>query len=84
MQIEIEIPPLSYFESGNPFTGSHGQTFRFSVANKENQFVASVWYEDICFDLAKDREEETFPLTEEGRASVKTWLLEKCQTFWNK
>ncbi len=84
MAIEIEIPPLSYFESGNPFTGSHGQVFRFHTAKDGDELSAFVWNEDICFELAENKEEKRFAMGEEGRVQMKAWLEEKCRELQEK
>lgn len=79
MAVEIEIPPLSYFESGNPFTGSKNQSFRFRVAKQEDELQAFIWRQDICFELAENKEENHFPLTADGLSSCRAWLNEQAE-----
>jgi hypothetical protein len=71
----------------NPFTGSCGN-FRFKAepnvvmaTAKEVYFEQSTiycqyWHGPFCYEKSEMEGEETFPLTEEGRASMKAWLEE--------
>lgn len=77
MHVDIELPPLSYFETHNVFTGSQNQIFRFHVDTNETEILADVWNEDICFELAQNTEQKNFPLTEEGRVATKAWIEEQ-------
>ena len=50
-----DIPEIAFFENKNVFTGSEGENFRYRLANSDGKLQVSVWYEDICFELSKDR-----------------------------
>ena len=69
----------------NPFTGSCGM-FRFRVkpnvvmaTAKEVDFeqstiTAQFWHGLYCYEKSEMEGEKTFPMTEEGRAEMKSWL----------
>lgn len=82
---EVFIPTLHTFAMNNIFTGSCG-LFRFrAVPNvvmktpKEVDFEASTihveyWHGLFCYEKSEMEGEGTFPLTDEGRAEMLTWL----------
>lgn len=71
---DLDIPAFSYFEQNNPFAGSLRADFRFRVARQEDALSAAVWHRDICFEMADDKVEQRFPLTEEGLQSAVEWI----------
>ena len=85
---EIFIPPLHTFAMNNIFTGSCGM-FRFRAAPKvvmatakEVDFAQSTihveyWHGLFCYEKSQMEGEETFPMTEEGRAAMIAWLESK-------
>ncbi len=77
MENNLGIPALSYFESGNPFTGSLRNTFRFRLAKQESTLQAAVWYTDLCYEKAKNREEQAFELSAEGMSDCIAWIESK-------
>ena len=82
---ELFIPTLHTFAMNNIFTGSCG-LFRFRArpnvvmkTAKEVDFEASsihaeYWHGLFCYEKSEMEGEETFPMTEEGRENMKTWL----------
>ena len=82
---EIFIPTLHTFAMKNTFTGSSG-LFRFRVepnvvmaTAKEVDFEQSTihcesWHGLFCYEKSTMEGEKTFPMTEEGRLEMKTWL----------
>ena len=82
---EIYLPVLHWFAMKNPFTGSCGE-FRFKAepkvvmaTPKEVDFAQSTifcqyWHGPYCYEKSAMEGDETFPLTEEGRADMKAWL----------
>ena len=82
---EIYLPTLHWFAMKNPFTGSCGD-FRFMVVPdvvmataKEVDFdqstlLAKYWHGPFCYEKSEMEGEESFPLCEDGRAAMKTWL----------
>ena len=85
---DIFIPTLHTFAMKNPFTGSCG-AFRFrAIPNvvmktpKEVDFEASsihveYWHGPFCYEKSEMEGEGTFPMSEEGRLSMKAWLEER-------
>lgn len=71
-----DVPALPFFESGNVYTGSFRQSFRFRIAKAEDALTGSYWNEDLCYEKAEHVVSETFPLTEAGRAACIDWIAE--------
>ena len=71
----------------NPFTGSCGE-FRFrAVPNvimatakevdfQQSSIKAEYWHGPFCYEKSQMEGERVFPMTEEGRLELKTWLEE--------
>lgn len=82
---DLFIPTLHTFAMKNIFTGSWGM-FRFRAepnvimaTAKEVDFEQSTircefWHGLYCYEKSEMEGEQTFPLTEEGRAAMKQWL----------
>lgn len=85
---DIFLPTLHSFAMNNKFTGSWKE-LRFCVEpnvaklnKKEVDFPNSsisvrYWYGPFCMEKSEIKEEKTFPMTEEGRLAIKSWLEEK-------
>ena len=85
--MDIYLPTLHSFSMNNPFTGSCG-ALRFRIvptvvmdeANpKEVDFAqssigAELWHGELCYEKSEMEKSETFPMSEEGRLALKTWL----------
>ena len=84
---EIFLPTLHWFAMTNTFSGSCG-AFRFMAkpnvimaTAKEVDFELSTikcefWHGPFCYEKSEMEGEMTFPMTEEGRMEMKTWLEE--------
>lgn len=82
---DIFIPTLHTFAMNNIFTGSSGE-FRFrikpnvvmkspkEVDMEQSTITAEYWHGLYCYELSQMEGEENFPMTEEGRAAMKSWL----------
>ena len=82
---ELFIPTLHTFAMDNIFTGSCG-LFRFRVkpnvvmaTAKEVDFEKSTmraeyWHGLYCYEKSEMEGEQTFPMTEQGRNNMRTWL----------
>ncbi len=82
---ELFIPTLHTFAMNNPFTGSCG-AFRFKATptvvmktQKEVDMEASsihaqFWHGPFCYEKSTMEGEATFPMSEEGRQTMKQWL----------
>lgn len=68
-----------FFKRAAVFPGSVGSfRYRFQTEGRRDEGRIQAWvYENVCFELAKDAETETFPWTEEGVAALKDWLGKK-------
>ena len=82
---DLFIPTLHSFAMDNLFTGSCGD-FRFRIKPnremknpKEVDFEASTmlaqfWHGPFCYEKSTVEGERTFPMSEEGRLAMKSWL----------
>lgn len=73
-KVNLDIPALPYFSFGNVYTGSCGGAFRYRIKKEGDGLLASVWYADVCCELAEDRTEKTFPETDEGLRACVLWI----------
>ena len=85
---ELFLPTLHTFAMKNTFTGSLGMLrFRakpnvIMATAKEVDFEQSTifveyWHGLFCYEKSEMEGSGTFPLTEEGREALRSWLLEK-------
>ena len=85
---ELFLPTLHTFAMNNLFTGSYGMLrFRakpnvIMATAKEVDFEQSTifveyWHGLFCYEKSEMDGSETFPLTEEGREALRSWLLER-------
>lgn len=84
---DIFLPTLHTFAMNNIFTGSWG-AFRFRAepnvvmlnakeVDFENSSIhAEFWHGPYCYEKSTMEGERTFPMSEEGRRAMKTWLEE--------
>ena len=72
---------MDFFTRAAVFPGSLGTfRYRFQQSGRMGDGQLQAWvYENICFELAKDAETETFPWTEEGVAALRRWLSQKLE-----
>lgn len=82
---DIYLPTLHSFAMNNGFTGSCG-LFRFRVVphvekitSKEVDFAnssihAEYWHGPFCYEKSEIEGERIFPMSEEGRMELKSWL----------
>ena len=82
---EIFIPTLHSFAMDNIFTGSCGM-LRFKISPKvvkatqkevdfeKSTIVAEYWHGPFCYEKSEIEGVQTFPMSEEGRIAMKTWL----------
>ena len=87
MENTIFLPVLHSFENNNVFTGSSEQ-LRFKItpnvimANakevdmEQSSIKAEYWHGNLCYELSEIEAEQTFPMSEEGREAIRTWLWE--------
>ena len=83
--VDIFIPTLHTFAMNNIFTGSWG-LFRFrakpqvvmatpkEVDFSQSSILCQFWHGPFCYEKSEMEGEKTFPMTEEGRMEMKSWL----------
>ena len=82
---DIYLPTLHTFANKNIFTGSCGDLrFRIvpnvtmlspkEVDMEQSSILVEVWHGILCYEKSQMEASETFPMSEEGRASLKQWL----------
>ena len=81
MKPDFDFLSVAFFTKAEIYPGSLG-TFRyrfqrFSWPGKDDAHIQAWVYENICFELAREVETETFPWTTEGVEALRTWLTEK-------
>ena len=82
---ELFLPTLHTFAMKNTFTGSFG-ALRFKVVpevvmatpkevDMENSSITvEYWHGSFCYEKSEMEGKETFPMSEEGRLSMKKFL----------
>ena len=72
---------MDFFTRAKVFPASLGTfRYRFQRGGWTGDGEIQVWvYENVCFELAKDVETETFPWTGEGLEALRGWLQEKLE-----
>ncbi len=82
---KLFIPTLHTFAMNNIFTGSCGP-FRFrakpnvvmatakEVDFEQSTIVAEFWHGPYCYEKSEMEGQQTFPMTEEGKAQMQAWL----------
>ena len=85
---EIFLPTLHTFAMKNTFTGSCG-ALRFKIVPKvemltpkevdmENSSIfAEFWHGALCYEKSEMEGQATFPMSEDGRQALKSWLESK-------
>ncbi len=84
-----ELQKLSFFTEGNFYTGSKtkdagaGTVLRYLVRpDAENgELDVFSWERDVCFDLATEKREKRFPMTQEGLEQAHAWLSEQYEAL---
>ena len=82
---DLFIPTLHTFAMKNSFTGSCGN-FRFRIEPnvvmatakevdfEKSEISAEYWHGIFCYEKSEMEGKATFPMSEEGRLAMKTWL----------
>ena len=82
------LPTVHTFAMNNIFTGSYGMLRFRAVPNvvmltpkevdMENSTIrVEYWHGLYCYEKSEMEGEQTFPMSEEGRAAMLAWLEEK-------
>ena len=84
---EVFVPTLHTFAMDNIFTGSCGD-FRYravpevimktkkEVDMEASSITAEFWHGPFCYEKSEMEGKQTFPMSEEGRLALKSWLEE--------
>lgn len=85
---DIFLPTLHTFAMNNVFTGSCGN-LRFKITPKvvkisgskevdmeASSMDAEIWHGHYCYEKSEIEGKQTFPMSEEGRSALQTWLTE--------
>lgn len=84
---KLFLPTLHWFAMTNPFSGSSGD-FRFMIkpnvtmkTPKEVDFEAcslhcEYWHGPFCYEKSDMEADMDFPMTEEGREEMCSWLMD--------
>ena len=84
---EIFLPTLHTFAMDNKFTGSFGE-LRFKIKPtvvqsqvnpkevdmEQSSMFVEYWHGPFCYEKSEIEGSATFPMSEEGRLSLKSWL----------
>jgi hypothetical protein len=82
---DIYLPTLHTFAMDNIFTGSCG-LLRFRIVPnvvkktpkevdmEASSITAEFWHGEYCYELSEMEGKQDFPMTPEGRESLKAWL----------
>lgn len=74
---EIYIPNYMSFHNDNTFLGSfEGLRFKLTPDVEAGEILAEYWYGPLCYESSTMDGTETFPLSDEGIAAMKSRLLE--------
>lgn len=73
---DLFLPTLHTFENKNIFSGSFGLLrFKLTPNVSDGMIVAEIWHGLFCYEKSTIEEVREFPLTEEGRELMRTFLL---------
>ena len=82
---ELFLPVLHSFENGNIFTGSYDD-MRFRAAPNivmltpkevdlaESSIHVELWHGPLCYEKSQMEDEQTFPMSQDGRMAMFDWL----------
>ena len=83
--MDIYLPTLHTFAMNNEFTGSCG-LLRFKIVPnivkktpkevdmEKSSIFAEYWHGPFCYEKSQMEGSQTFPMSEEGRLALKSWL----------
>lgn len=75
-----ELTP-TWFNRAYIYTGSIGE-FRYRFAgDKDAGVLHAAAYSNVCYELARDKEEQDFAWDEDGVAQLKDWLQAKYEAY---
>ena len=81
MSDEFYMPGLSHFENDTGWSGSRGLLCYEIEKPQEGALRVVIWQGPFCRKYARQEGEATFPVSEEGIAAMRTWLLEQADAM---
>ncbi len=81
MATPIDLPTLGHFANGNGWLGSAGLLRFQSEKPQEGEMTAVLWQGPFSRPYAREVEQKTFPVSEEGLAAVTEYLDGKAALF---
>lgn len=78
----LELQKYHYFEEGNSYAGQKTKDWerklllRYFVEPQKEESLLQVyaWTQDVCFDVAQEKQQREYPLSEEGLVQAVEWL----------
>lgn len=74
--MKFDLCGLSYYESGNVFTGNQGD-FCYKIRPDEGNLKICLWRGPYCFDKSELLKEKEFPMDQAGFEQLHCWLEEE-------
>lgn len=71
----FDIPKFFYFDSGNDYSGSHGD-FAYKIITGD-VLTCKTWHGRLCSMKAEIEHEQEFERSEEGFSAMIKWLEER-------
>ena len=81
MEQEFYLPVLSHFENDNGWSGSRGLLCYEIEKPREGTMHVVIWQGPFCRSYARQEGEADFPVSEEGVAALRAWLLERADAM---
>ena len=81
MEQEFYLPVLSHFENDNGWSGSRGLLCYEIETPREGTMHVVIWQGPFCRSYARQEGEADFPVSEEGVAALRAWLLERADAM---
>lgn len=81
MEQEFYLPVLSHFENDNGWSGSRGLLCYEIEKPREGTMHVVIWQGPFCRSYARQEGETDFPVSEEGVAALRAWLLERADAM---
>lgn len=78
--MKFDLCGLSYYESGNVYTGSEGD-FCYKVSTREGNLHICLWRGPYCFDKSEIIREQEFPMDEAGFEQLGAWIAQQYESW---
>lgn len=78
-----DIRKISYYQSGNDFSGSEG-LFNYKIIPKNDNLEVYVWYGKFCYKKSAPVSQGTYELSSDGLEEVREYLNNEFKEFMKK